>query len=180
VIKKIHRLTAVIFVTSVELTVPAGLSDWPVLCVVKNAELLLNCQAVEIRLEEKRLSVEQSLQVGHSLLNENSIKPCRGLPLCLPVCLPLSVCVCVFLSICLQPDYEQTVVIVWLWNVNVLDLNISWCCVRMWKLYWACKLHCRLWHISYFECCWILWWRVAAKLNLHLWCCVTMGLSLPK
>jgi len=27
VIKKIHRLTAVIFVTSVELTVPAGLSD---------------------------------------------------------------------------------------------------------------------------------------------------------
>ena len=35
-----------------------------------------------------------------------------SLPLCLPVCLPLSVCVCVFLSICLQPDYEQTVVIV--------------------------------------------------------------------
>ena len=73
------------------------------LCVVKNAELLLNCQAVEIRLEEKRLSVEQSLQVGHSLLNENSIKPCRGqslcLSVCLSVCLSLSVCVCFWLSV---------------------------------------------------------------------------------
>ena len=35
-----------------------------------------------------------------------------SLPLCLPVCLPLSVCVCVFLAVCPQADYEQTVVIV--------------------------------------------------------------------